>query len=438
MYGRNGAFAGKIRPSHAKQPLVFEVGNKMPPAGLVEWLGRVPYPEKGDRTLRATMNRKEEALSMLRLEFGVFCKDGVFSPEYVQSMKKGTQFHFDNKWKTFRLSQLIEAEVAGQSPSTRLLVVKASSVRLILSSVSNDEFSVTLILSHPPAYEQLKSKPFAINTDSPELDQNGNPVLAAREYTGRQRRPAWDHDHQVTSAFTSRTIRFVFDTENLRNDFEDLLEDIGCQKAKYVDMEDEPRRLYANRQRKAVHEWFESCMSRMVAFQIARLYQNCLLTPAELLALRPDIDAMLETKGANHAADVLHQFVEELSKLEDRWFDRISKDKRHKRKLPQGIDLAEKLAFFVEKGRHKVDWSENHSTTLMQCLHVVLTPTSMILEGPYPDQSNRPLRCARRARAHWPRRALTSLLLNYAENMVITITSSEWHSWTKTSSRTIG
>ena len=399
IYGRSAPRPVSIKAAHARQPLMFEAGQKAPPGGLLEWLNRVPYPEKGDYSLRVVNDRKAENLLLDRIEFGVFCKDGVFSPEYSKSMRDA-KFSFDAARKTFRISLLLEGKMSGEPPSTRLIVVQNSAVRLILSSVYEDQFSVTLIMHHPPAYEEL----LTANDDTTEEgitqtagDVNGTDsstisIQKRKKYTGRLRRPAFDHDHSGTAAFTSRVMRLVFDTEALRNDFEDLLQVIGCPPAKYVDLEHEPRRIYSNRQKSTVTKWLEQLESRAVAFQLARLYQNSLLTPQEIMKIKPTVESLYEEKGPFVTADVLHQFVEEITRLEDRWLDRILKDRGHQKELAQKVKIVEVLEQFVNKGLHRVDWRQNYNSPVMQCLHVVLTPTSMILEGPYPDQSNRPLR----------------------------------------------
>lgn len=391
-FGRGSTAGISIRASGARQALQFERGNRVPPAGILEWLNRVPYPEKGDRSQRVINDRKADNLALLRIEFGVFCRDGIFSPEYVKDMR-GAKFSFDYRHKNFRISYLMDT-APGQTPSTRLLVVKSSAIRIVLSSVEDDEFSATLVMSHPPAYEQLLSRSLDPEDEEEETVDGTKKDLPSRRYTGRQRRPGWDHSHQKTAAFTSRTIRLVFETESLRNDLEDLLLAIGCPHSRYVRLDAEHRKLYSTSKRKAVQEWLSVVPSRAVAFQLACLYQNNLLVPSDLLALKPGVDELYSRKGAYVTADVLHQYVEELTRLQERWYERIMQDRRkeNEKDLNQGLDPLQVLKEFITRGISRVNWRENYQSTIMQCLHVILTPTSMILEGPYPDQSNRPLR----------------------------------------------
>lgn len=423
-----------IRAPGSKNTLAFERGTRVPPAGIIEWLKRVPYPEKGDRSQRVINDRKADNLALMRLEFGVFCRDGVYSPEYVATMKS-CRFSFDYRHRTFRVSKISETK-PGQTPSTHLLVIKSSSIRLTIASVEDDEYSATLILAHPPAYEELLSRPL-YSEDEDENDQisSSGSKVPVRTYTGRQRRPGWDIHHQKTAAFTSRAIRFVFETENLRNDFEDLLLSIGCSHAKHAEMTSQSRQLYKTSRRKEVHKWLAEVPSRSVAFQLACLYQNNLLVPKDVMALKKPIEDLFTRKGAFVTSDILHQYVEELTRLQQCWIEGILKDTRHasERDLAQPSDPLEALNNLINRGISRVNWREGHQSTIMQCLHVVLTPTSMILEGPYPDQSNRPLRWGSKFQS-----TCCSMLTFCTGNTVVTIILFESPSWMKISSLTTG
>jgi hypothetical protein len=373
------------------QALVFEAGERSPPDGLLEWLNRVSYREKGDRSQKAQNDRKADGLVLERLEFGILCKDGIFSREYSKQIRvadpfkqKDARFNFDYGRRNLRLN-LINPASKGSSAYTSILAIRGASVRLIVASDFEDEHSVTLFLLYPPAFEEV--------TTEAEYDEDG----ARRQYTGRQRRPALDEKHQEVSAHTSRTIRFVFDSDAQSGDFQDLLVAIGCPPAKLVQMETDRRRLYDKKARHALTKWLGTLSSRAVAFQLSRLFCNNLLTPAEILEIRPDVEAALEAKGPFHTSDILHQYVEELMRMEDTWLDGILKDstvtfQKDSTYLEQKRSYMQVFREFVERGMHRVDWRENYNSPVMQCLHVTMTPTSMILDGPYPDQSNRPLR----------------------------------------------
>lgn len=420
LHGNTNPRGSGVRPSYAEKALIFERGNRAPPAGLLEWLARVPYPEKGDTSIRVQNDRKAANLKVDHIDFGIFCKDGVFANEHFVKMSDAS-FSFDYKWKAFRIRQLLEAPAPGYSPTTKLIVIKSSSVRLVMMSTVDDWYYTTIVLKHAPAFEQLRAKAYGpIQAEAstakrhPQNANGGQDGIAGvdakeaqddkaknqesgesgnlKDLAGRARVSAYDAVHQKTTAFTSRVIRFAFETEDKRNDFEDLLATIGCPSARYVELQSEARHLYADSQRSGVMAWLKDVSSRSVAFQLARLYQNGLLTPPELLHLRPRVERLHSIKGSFVTADVLHQYVEEMARQEDRWLDRILKDVSPQKKLSQESDYLDVFDQLEAKGFHRVDWRENYNSNVMKCLHVILTPTTMILEGPYADQSNRPLR----------------------------------------------
>lgn len=390
-YGPSARSPITVRTSGGRQPIKFDATTNLPHDGVLENINRVPYPEKADRSQRMINDRKAESLKLERLEFGVFCRDGVYSPEYI-TVLKNTDFFFDARHKTFRLSQTLDGAALGYSPDRRSVLFRSSAIRLMLLSVSDNLNHVTLIMRHAPAYESLPGKKFNSEPD-PQDDDEGR-SSRTRDAAGRIRSSAFDSSITAVqkSAFTSRAISFVFDNEQNRDDFENLMYSIGCPPARFVSMENEERHLYDDESRIAVMTWLKRVPSRSVAFQLARLYQNCLLTPPELLTVRPIVEKLLASKGPYITADVVHQYVEELTRLEDRWLDRILKDSSVDKKLSHDEDIVDVLEALVEKGLHRTDWREHHQSSVMQCLHVIMTPTSMILEGPYSDQSNRPLR----------------------------------------------
>lgn len=391
-YGRGGR-AKPIRiPGRQNQNLVFEAGQHEPPAGLVEWLNRVAFPTKNDPTERARLDAMATRLVLSRLEFGVFCKDGTFSPEYAKSMRD-SRISIDPRRKELRLSLVYNGSRTGDPPSTRLIVVKSGSVRLLLASEFDGEFSITMILQHPPAYEELQVRGGDDDDDDDvEYSDAVSRKIKRSVAAGRCRSPAFDFDHQKTASHTSRAIRWVFDVADQMRDFEALLNAIRCEWAKNVEMEIDAKQLYRSREKQPLETWLRELESRAVAFQLAKFFQNNLLTPREIMSLQPTVMRTLQARGPFVTADLLHQYVEELTRLEDRWLDRISKGEDGNADLAHKADLVGVLEELTQKGLHRTDWRANIDSPIMQCLHVIMTPTSMILEGPYPDQSNRPLR----------------------------------------------
>ncbi|GLB34759.1 putative RNA polymerase [Lyophyllum shimeji] len=108
-----------------------------------------------------------------------------------------------------------------------------------------------------------------------------------------------------------------------------------------------------------------------VAFQLDSLLHNYLLHTEDVLTLLPQVRALLKNQSARNVGDLLRHYHERLEVRSTRespseCLDRTRRDFTFvDTKLPPGSFL---------------------------CSHVTFTPTRMILEGPYPTQSNRVIR----------------------------------------------
>jgi hypothetical protein len=170
-YGRNGS-SPPIKAGASRQPLAFELGNRVPPAGIIEWLNRVPYPAKGDRSQRVINDRKADNIALMRMEFGVLCRDGVFSPEYIKLMK-GARFSFDYRHRTFRISQIVES-APGRTPSTHLMTSSPpplfSAIRQHTRSFCQDLLNFSTLRKKTKLIKALISPPLALTAaDSVDL-----------------------------------------------------------------------------------------------------------------------------------------------------------------------------------------------------------------------------------------------------------------------------
>ncbi|KAJ7172136.1 RNA dependent RNA polymerase-domain-containing protein [Mycena filopes] len=109
----------------------------------------------------------------------------------------------------------------------------------------------------------------------------------------------------------------------------------------------------------------------IVAFQVEALLHNALLHTVEIDQLLPQIDQMCRAQGSAFAGRVLHEFIQTL---------RI----KSLRESPS--------ACFARVVGSFVDDPISMQPGTFNCCHVTVTPTRMILEGPYPIQSNRIIR----------------------------------------------
>lgn len=115
--------------------------------------------------------------------------------------------------------------------------------------------------------------------------------------------------------------------------------------------------------------------------QLQRILGNMLLNPEELSSLRLTIDDLMATSSTSDVHTILLDFIARLEVLlrGDDWEDPPT--------------IAECLQCAIMHGRHPVSQvprlrqaRKSNTTSYFPCLHVVVTPTRLILEGPTPEQ----------------------------------------------------
>ncbi|KAF8609423.1 RdRP-domain-containing protein [Ceratobasidium sp. AG-I] len=129
-----------------------------------------------------------------------------------------------------------------------------------------------------------------------------------------------------------------------------------------------------------------------IAFQLEKIMNNMLLNPEEFLALKPQIEEILRTSPTEHVVAVLLDFISRLEILDrdDYKNEMMNSEMRTARQcLDDAIQKASKPTLGMSRLRTARRKGINGD---FSCLHVVVTPTRMILEGPSPEQLNRVLR----------------------------------------------
>ncbi|KAJ3989755.1 RNA dependent RNA polymerase-domain-containing protein [Lentinula detonsa] len=119
----------------------------------------------------------------------------------------------------------------------------------------------------------------------------------------------------------------------------------------------------------AKHDW-------PVAFQLESLLHNGILHTRELMDMSPRIEALCEKYGSDYVGDLLRRYPEFLSDP-----NRLSAETPAQcleRVLSKLIRLKEK--------------TQSSASGIFQCYHAIVTPTRMLLEGPYAGDSNRIIR----------------------------------------------
>ncbi|KAH8099527.1 RdRP-domain-containing protein [Cristinia sonorae] len=185
----------------------------------------------------------------------------------------------------------------------------------------------------------------------------------------RQRIHSLNPAHAVIAPYAHQ-LRVILHHENELHEFARLCQIAGLPRPFRATVEAERKLFFAVKEVEKIQRWLRS-FEWSIAFQLEASFRNGLLTTPELWALREPIELLCGSEP-HVAADILRLFVEILRNR--------TASQSPRQCLEQARTKRDKL---IEK-------RPNAGTFL--CHHVTVTPTRLLLEGPYVIQSNRVIR----------------------------------------------
>ena len=192
---------------------------------------------------------------------------------------------------------------------------------------------------------------------------------ARRDERGfRQRINSINATHGVVAPYAHQ-LRVVLHHEKDLHGFAELCRIAGLPRPFSTSIESEAKGFFSSKQLFKFQGWLKS-LPWPVAFQVEACLRNGLLTTPELWDLRQPFESLC-CRTAD-AADVLRLFVEKL---------------RDRSKTQTPLDCLQEAE---TRSTSLIDQRPNAGTFL--CHHVTVTPTRLLLEGPYVVQSNRVIR----------------------------------------------
>ncbi|TCD70921.1 hypothetical protein EIP91_000827 [Steccherinum ochraceum] len=185
----------------------------------------------------------------------------------------------------------------------------------------------------------------------------------------RQRIHSLNAAHAVVAPYAHH-LRIILHHENDLRKFADLCQIAKLQRPFKANIEAESRGFFTSKELYRLQNWLKT-LDWPVAFQVEACLRNGLLTTPELWGLREEIER-LHAEESVDAADILRHFVEVLRK-------------RQKTQTP--FDCLQNA-----RERKKTFLDKRPGAGTLLCHHVTVTPSRLLLEGPYVVQSNRVIR----------------------------------------------
>lgn len=320
---------------------------------ILERITTSPYidPQVLQESEERASRLRSEAIVLKSIQSGWECRDDVFSIEWETVPVRRSVLEFDPERNQIRITL----------NEIFLIVLRYSQIDYISISRHEPEPSIYFSLSQPPSFEQ--------DTLLSHITQDSRRRLSSLPF----------NEHARVAPYTSVVLRVICSSPADIATFAKLC-DNAQMRAKVDELEiwtSRSKLLFSAQVVDEYQHWVGD-LPWEVAFQVVAIVQNMLVDLREMLSLRPKISEILrkDKNIKDYTWKMLRHFGTRLSSSDQegnvsQWFD----------------DAAEEFA--------KISKTPSLGPTdgsLFQAWHVTITPTSIFLEGPYPEQSNRVIR----------------------------------------------
>ncbi|EIW64750.1 RdRP-domain-containing protein [Trametes versicolor FP-101664 SS1] len=356
----------------------FQRSKKDPRMEVLERVQRQSFedPRIAQARERDAEDLRLRQVPLVTIQFGWECRDQVFSIEWEKSCS--AVLVFVEERREFRI------RVRGSGlDDTRIIAIRASQIGWTSAAVdpSSGVPVIFFSLSNPPSFETESVTSSLIS------------ALKGGDIPLRRKWSAFDETHEAVAPYTSLALRLEASSVDDLEQFRSLARAAHCTRPDNFAYHVERRGLFAQDVREECAFWALR-QPWMVAFQVEALLRSCLVDFKEMLRLRRPIETLLRSKGRDHTAALLRDFIAQARALF--WYgeDPISQGHSPQAELYSGdvVELFTSVAAnFVYKPLNTA-LNTADATAPFHCLRVTITPTTMILEGPFPERSNRVMR----------------------------------------------
>ena len=343
---------------------------------LVKWLQSTPY--KGPGPLRRLQERRDQLGQVIEfhtIAFGWIDRDDTFSIEWEPSSfgePATLSFNAINSTVDIQFIDERPARSLGDNMISRFFALEVSSTRCQVSSpfsqletlrhLETTEASyIEITFQIPPAFSKLASK--SQNLFNPV--QQGTRVRGID--IGLPKR---------TSGFISLALLITLppSSHSAIENFREMASYIGLDTV-LMHSPPEKRRHFSEANLDAVENWVSN-MKWPASFHCASLLHNWLLSAKELCSIRPFIEMC--TSGM--PSDTLERFFEYLGmSLRSIIGERVPPGSGAQRLIKESLESCVRTA-------SESAVRPSYQSTKLSCLSVKVTPTRVVLEGPFPEQ----------------------------------------------------
>ncbi|KAH9850349.1 RdRP-domain-containing protein [Lenzites betulinus] len=356
--------------------LWFSRSEKRPPRRLVESLSKTPYIDPTQEEERELLVSRIRGIGIIldAIQFGVYFRypddpptsNRRFSNEYeiCRADTFSGQLCLDYNNKVLRIEM---GNSVTDHDSTHIVIDTPNIKKIAYGTDPAGSYYVCFELYCPPTFEQQEM--YRKYTGEHWKDKRGF----------RRRLTFLDSAHRAVGPFAYQ-LRIMLNNPLARKDLKDLCREGGIPAPVKFQIDAVNCGLFRPETMHAVWEWIAK-FKWPVAFQLEALLRNSVLDTGSLYDLREKIEK-LHDEDPEFAADVLRHFAEKLQ----------TASKKRGETVVECFDntLADDRAIMESLADMDPAWFESKGT--LKCYHVIVTPTLILLEGPYDTQSNRVVR----------------------------------------------
>jgi RNA-dependent RNA polymerase len=301
-------------------------------------------------------------IQLLDLQFCWPCHDGTLSIEWETPAEHTWTLEFDPETRRFAI----------KSQTGLSVVVTLNNVQ----SIALDSHACVLWLERPPILEREKVN-LQERLDAVDELAYLISIFMMKEKTGptRDRLATLDESRGNVFAFL-RVVRITFDGQFALRDFK--------SKAKTFGLTIYEQNYNLSKQRlfsPLIMDYFQEWLREIpfdIAFQIDGLVSRCRFNPKELWKMKHGINTAIEKYGEMEICDCIRLLEQ-----------RRDEDAEG---LPASQLFGDILSDLDRDRTKKQPRQSGQSGEIFHCHRVTVTPTSLILSGPLPDETNRVLR----------------------------------------------
>ncbi|VDC02952.1 unnamed protein product [Peniophora sp. CBMAI 1063] len=345
-----------------RRALSFEKSKQKPKSDIVEDISRLPYqdPAAVEEREKRTVGLSSSSVAVSIVQFGWECRDDAFSIEWEKQVQGLASLTFSEENREMRVH-------IQHGSSSLSIVVRHSSINDACTSASKTqqpEYSVWMSLSTAPHFEQQ------------------DPYVEKRRRL--QCLPFPRHGEVV--GFVSHSMRVVFPTLPELHKFRRLADVAQMHQIRNYNFHVVRRELFSAKNMDEFNRW-QKFLHWEVAYQIEGILRRLLVDVKEMLTLMQRIRTMIMIYNSRYTAAFLKVFR---LRATNWWFqDDVEEDfltinncfTQTQDEFVRNMPFSE----FTKSGAVS-------DPNIVQGLHVSITPTSISLDGPFPEQNNRVLR----------------------------------------------